>query len=149
MTRLENEKFKRYCHEKGFRGDHTTGEVDAVEYDIFMWYIIIRRDLILPAKSCEKVARFLERTFRYYILFTYLLFWSLVCEKRTNVFQSFSFLLQNCEIGKFGFIFMKLVTFLSDQISKSQERWHNLRVFYFGSNLQKKCVKSLSNASFL
>ena len=70
MTRLENEKFKRYCHEKGFRGDHTTGEVDAVEYDIFMWYIIIRRDLILPAKSCEKVARFLERTFRYYILFT-------------------------------------------------------------------------------
>ena len=36
MTRLENEKFKRYCHEKGFRGDHTTGETDAVEYDIFM-----------------------------------------------------------------------------------------------------------------
>ena len=36
MTRLENEKFKKYCHEKGFRGDHTSGEADAVEYDIFM-----------------------------------------------------------------------------------------------------------------
>ena len=68
MTRLENEKFKRYCHEKGFRGDHTSGEADAVEYDIFMWYIkTIRRDLILPAKTREKVAWFLERTFRYYI----------------------------------------------------------------------------------
>ena len=110
MTRLENEKFKRYCHEKGFRGDHTTGETDAVEYDIFMWYIIIRRDLILPAKSCEKVARFLERTFRYYILFTYLLFWSLVCEKGRMSFNLF-FLLQNCEIGKFGFILWNLSLF--------------------------------------
>merc|ERR1712156_531197 len=36
MTRLENEKFKRFCHEKGFRGDMGNGEADVVEYDIFM-----------------------------------------------------------------------------------------------------------------
>ena len=33
MTRLENEKFKRFCTEKGFKGDQ---EKDVVEYDIFM-----------------------------------------------------------------------------------------------------------------
>ena len=33
MTRLENEKFKKFCTEKGFRGDQ---EKDVVEYDIFM-----------------------------------------------------------------------------------------------------------------
>ena len=36
MTRLENEKFKRFCHEKGFRSDMGNGEADVVEYDIFM-----------------------------------------------------------------------------------------------------------------
>ena len=35
MTRLENEKFKNYCHEKGYRGDMSS-EGDIVEYDIFM-----------------------------------------------------------------------------------------------------------------
>ena len=34
MTRLENEKFKKYCHDKGYRGDNN--EADVVEYDIFM-----------------------------------------------------------------------------------------------------------------
>lgn len=33
MTRLENEKFKRFCTEKGFKGDQ---DKDVVEYDIFM-----------------------------------------------------------------------------------------------------------------
>lgn len=34
MTRLENEKFKRFCQERGFKGD--MGDKDVVEYDIFM-----------------------------------------------------------------------------------------------------------------
>ena len=33
MTRLENEKFKRFCTEKGYKGDQ---DKDVVEYDIFM-----------------------------------------------------------------------------------------------------------------
>ena len=33
MTRLENEKFKKFCHEKGFKGDL---EKEALDYDIFM-----------------------------------------------------------------------------------------------------------------
>jgi hypothetical protein len=33
MTRLENEKFKRFCQEKGFNGDVGGGGGD---YDIFM-----------------------------------------------------------------------------------------------------------------
>ena len=37
MTRLENEKFKRFCHEKGYKGDRSSNtEKDVVEYDIFM-----------------------------------------------------------------------------------------------------------------
>ena len=33
MTRLENEKFKKFCHEKGFKGD---AEKERLDYDIFM-----------------------------------------------------------------------------------------------------------------
>ena len=38
MTRLENEKFKRFCHEKGYKGDlgARSGEKEVMEYDIFM-----------------------------------------------------------------------------------------------------------------
>ena len=35
MTRLENEKFKKFCHEKGFKGD--SAEKERLDYDIFMW----------------------------------------------------------------------------------------------------------------
>ena len=34
MTRLENEKFKKFCHEKGFKGD--SAEKERLDYDIFM-----------------------------------------------------------------------------------------------------------------
>ena len=33
MTRLENEKFKKFCYEKGFKGDI---EKESLDYDIFM-----------------------------------------------------------------------------------------------------------------
>ena len=33
MTRLENEKFKKFCNEKGFKGDV---DKEALDYDIFM-----------------------------------------------------------------------------------------------------------------
>ena len=32
MTRLENEKFKKFCQERGFKGD-----LEMQDYDIFMW----------------------------------------------------------------------------------------------------------------
>ncbi len=31
MTRLENDRFKKFCHEKGFKGD-----LEIEDYDIFM-----------------------------------------------------------------------------------------------------------------
>ena len=33
MTRLENERFKKFCQEKGFKGDQLEAE------DIFMWFV--------------------------------------------------------------------------------------------------------------
>ena len=36
MTRLENEHFKRFCNEKGFKGDLGAAEKGPVDYDIFM-----------------------------------------------------------------------------------------------------------------
>ena len=35
MTRLENEKFKKFCQEKGFKGDLDTAQQQQ-DYDIFM-----------------------------------------------------------------------------------------------------------------
>ena len=32
MTRLENDRFKKFCQEKGFKGD-----LQVEDYDIFMW----------------------------------------------------------------------------------------------------------------
>lgn len=36
MTRLENEKFKKFCQERGYKGDLQANDKDVVEYDIFM-----------------------------------------------------------------------------------------------------------------
>lgn len=37
MTRLENEKFKKFCQERGYKGDlHASEDKNVVEYDIFM-----------------------------------------------------------------------------------------------------------------
>ena len=35
MTRLENDRFKKFCQEKGFKGD-----LQIEDYDIFMWKMI-------------------------------------------------------------------------------------------------------------